>query len=77
MAGVVTNTVVLNQMMKRYGHIKDVKKRHLDITDKLVVIEIDGSTTEELVKTAEYFCEMSDRIIIKVPCSIESSGVFN
>jgi len=76
-AGVVTNTVVLNQMVKKYGHIRDVTQRYLDITDKPVVIEIDGSTTGELIKTAEYFCEMSDRIIIKVPCSVESLGVFH
>ena len=76
-AGVVTNTVVLNQMVKKYGHIRDVTQRYLDITDKPVVIEIDGSTTGELIKTAEYFCEMSDRIIIKIPCSVESLGVFH
>lgn len=76
-AGVVTNTVVLNQMVKKYGHIRDVTQRYLDITDKPVVIEIDGSTTGDLIKTAEYFCEMSDRIIIKVPCSVESLGVFH
>ena len=64
-AGVVTNTVVLNQMVKKYGHIRDVTQRYLDITDKPVVIEIDGATTGELIKSAEYFCEMSDRIIIK------------
>ena len=76
-AGVVTNTVVLNQMVNKYGHIKDVTQRYLDITDKPVVIEIDGSTSEDLIKTADYFCEISERIIIKVPCSVESLAVFN
>ena len=39
-AGIVTNTVVLNDMVKKYGQIIDVTKRYLDITDKPVVIEV-------------------------------------
>ena len=38
-AGIVTNTVVLNDMVKKYGQIKDVVQRYLDITDKPVVVE--------------------------------------
>ena len=76
-AGIVTNTVVLNQMVKKYGHIKNVTQMYLDITDKPVVIEIDGSSKEELLRTAGFFYNMSDKIIIKVPCTTDSLGVFN
>ena len=75
-AGIVTNTVVLNQMVKKYGQIKDVTQRYLDITSKPVVIEIDGSSTEELIETAHFFHDMSDQIIIKVPCTTNSLHVF-
>ena len=54
-AGIVTNTVVLNQMVQKYGQITEVTKRYLDITDKPVVIEIDGHSTEELLSVGEVF----------------------
>ena len=75
-AGIVTNTVVLNQMVKKYGQIKEVTQRYLDITNKPVVIEIDGSTAQELIETAHFFHDMSDQIIIKVPCTPNSLHVF-
>ena len=31
-AGIVTNTVVLNQMVKKYGHIKNVTQMYLDLS---------------------------------------------
>ncbi|MBM3933729.1 MAG: hypothetical protein FJ319_05425 [SAR202 cluster bacterium] len=75
-AGIVTNTVVLNNMVKKYGQITDVVKRYLDITDKPVVIEIDGTTTKELIDVAHRFTKMSKQIIIKVPCTVEALDVF-
>ena len=75
-AGIVTNTVVLNQMVKKYGQIKEVTQRYLDITNKPVVIEIDGSSAQELIETAHFFHDMSDQIIIKVPCTTDSLHVF-
>ena len=62
--GIVTNTVVLNEMVKKYGQLVDLVKRYLDITDKPVVVEIDGDTTEELIDVASVFSDMSSRIII-------------
>ena len=67
-AGVVTNTVVLNQMVQKYGQITDVVQRYLDITDKPVVVEIDGHTTEELLAVGEVFTRMSDQVILMAKC---------
>ena len=53
-AGIVTNTVVLNQYAKEYGSVIDLIKAYLDITDKPVVMEIDGHTVEELLAVGRY-----------------------
>ena len=47
-AGIVTNPVVLNQYAKAHGTVIDLIKKYLDITDKPIVMEIDGHTVEEL-----------------------------
>ena len=70
-AGVVTNTVVLNQMVKKYGKMVDVVKRYLDITDKQVVVEIDGHTSDEMLEVGRFFAAMSDQVIIKIPSSVD------
>ncbi|MDE2931892.1 MAG: hypothetical protein OXQ27_13365 [Chloroflexota bacterium] len=75
-AGIVTNTVVLNDMVKKYGQIRDVVQRYLDITDKPVVVEVDGHSTEELLDVSHYFTRMSDQIIIKIPCTVNALGAF-
>jgi len=75
-AGIVTNTVVLNQMVKKYGQITEVVKRYLDITDKPVVVEIDGHSTEELIEVGHFFTAMSDRIMLKIPCTPYALGAF-
>ena len=75
-AGIVTNTVVLNQMVRKYGLLTDVVKRYLDITDKQVVVEIAGHSTEEMLEVGHYFTAMSDQIILKIPCTIHGLGAF-
>jgi transaldolase len=75
-AGIVTNTVVLNDMVKKYGQVTEVTKRYLDITDLPVVIEIDGHSTQELLEVGEVFTRMSDRIILKIPCTVHGLGAF-
>jgi len=76
-AGIVTNTVVLNQMVQKYGQITDLTQRYLDITDKPVVIEIDGHSTQELLDVGEVFTKMSDQIILKIPASAHALGAFS
>ncbi|MDA0595942.1 MAG: hypothetical protein O2921_02145 [Chloroflexi bacterium] len=76
-AGIVTNTVVLNDMVKKYGQITEVTQRYLDITDKPVVIEIDGHSTQELLDVGEVFTKMSDQIILKIPATTYALGAFS
>ena len=73
-AGIVTNTIVLNEMTQKYGQISDVVMRYLDITDKPVVMEIDGHSTDELIAVGSYFYEMSDQIMLKIPCTPHALG---
>ncbi len=76
-AGIVTNTVVLNDMVKKYGQLTEVTKRYLDITDKPVAIEIDGHSTQELLDVGEVFTKMSDQIILKIPATDYALGAFS
>ena len=75
-AGIVTNTVVLNEMVQKYGQMTDVIQRYLDITDKKVAVEIDGHSTQELLDVGEVFTKMSDRVILKIPCTVNALGAF-
>jgi transaldolase len=74
--GIVTNTVVQNDLVKKYGPLTELIKRYLDITDLPVVVEIDGHTTEELLEVGRVFTEMSKQIILKIPCSVHSLAAF-
>ena len=67
--GIVTNTVVLEEMTRKYGRLTDVIRRYLDITDKRVAVEIDGHSARELLDVGEVFTKMSERIILKIPCT--------
>lgn len=75
-AGIVTNTVVLNQYAKPYGSVIDLTKKYLDITDKPVVVEIDGHTVEELLAVGKVFTDLSDQIILKIPCTVHGLKTF-
>ena len=75
-AGIVTNTVVLNEMVQKYGQMTEVIQRYLDITDKKVAVEIDGHSTQELLDVGEVFTKMSSRVILKIPCTVNALGAF-
>ena len=76
-AGIVTNTVVLNQYAKSHGTVIDLMKKYLDICDKPVVMEIDGHTVEELLAVGKVFTNLSERIILKIPCSVNGLKAFS
>ena len=76
-AGIVTNTVVLNQYAKPYGSVIALIKEYLAITDKPVVVEIDGHTVHELLAVGKVFTELSDQIILKIPCSVNGLKAFS
>ena len=67
-AGIVTNTVVLNEMVQKYGQLTEVTKRYLDITD--------GESAEELLEVSAIFTAMSDQIMIKIPCTTYALPAF-
>ena len=75
-AGIVTNTVILNQMVKKYGPMIDVVKRYLDITEKPVVVEIDGHSVAELLEVGHCFTQMSDQVVLKIPCGVNGLNAF-
>lgn len=77
-AGIVTNTVVLNDMVKKYGQLTGVVQRYLDITDKPVVVEIDGHSTQELLDVGEVFVKMAPgQIILKIPTTEYALDAFS
>lgn len=76
-AGIVTNTVVLNQYVKSYSTVIDLMKHYLEITDKPVVMEIDGNSVEELLEVGKVFTDLSDQIILKIPCTINGLKAFS
>lgn len=76
-AGIVTNTVVLNDMVKKYGQLTEVIQRYLDITDKPVVVEIDGHSTQELLDVGDVFVNMAPgQIILKIPTTVYALDAF-
>ena len=76
-AGIVTNTVVLNQYAKEHGTVIDLLKKYLDITDKPIVMEIDGHSVEELLEVGKVFTNLSDQIILKIPCTVIGLKAFS
>ena len=75
-AGIVTNTVVLNQYAKSHGTVIALIEKYLEITDKPLVMEIDGHSVEELLEVGKVFTELSDQIILKIPCSVNGLKAF-
>ena len=59
-----------------YGSVIDLIKKYLEITDKPVVMEIDGHTVEELLEVGKVFTNLSDRIILKISCSVNGLKAF-
>ena len=74
--GIVTNTVVLNEMVQKYGQLLDVVRRYLDLTDKPVVVEVEGHTTQELLDVSHVFTALSPQVVIKIPCTVAGLGAF-
>jgi len=75
-AGIVTNTVVHNQYAKAHGGAIDVIKKYLDLTDKPIVVEIDGHSVDELLAVGKVFTVLSDQIVLKIPCSTNALKAF-
>ena len=66
-AGLVTNTIILKDLTEQYGQLRGLLQRYLDLSEKEVVVEVDGDTFDDFMYAAEAAYSMSDRVIIKVP----------
>lgn len=75
-AGIVLNTVVHNEYAQNHGSAIKVVEKYVEMTDKPVVVEIDGHTVEELMAVGKVFTDMSDQIILKIPCSATGLRAF-
>ncbi len=76
-AGIVTNTVVLNQYAKTHGGVVPLIKKYLAMTDKPVVVEIDGHSVDELLAVGQVFTDLSDQVILKIPCTVNGLKAFS
>ncbi len=75
-AGIVTNTVVHSQYAKAHGGAIDVIEKYLALTDKPIVVEIDGHSLEELLEVGKAFTDLSGQIVLKIPCSVNALKAF-
>ena len=76
-AGIVTNTVVLNQYAKQYGSVISLIEQYLALTDKPIVVEIDGHCVEEFLEVGQVFTNLSEQIILKIPCNVNGLKAFS
>ena len=68
--GIVTNTIILDEMVDTYGTMISTVERYLSLQDQEpVVVEVDGKTTEDIVNTAHVFTDISWRVVLKIPCN--------
>jgi transaldolase len=65
-AGIVTNTIILRDMTRKYGQLRDLLARYIAMTDKPVVVEVDGDTVDDFLYAAEAAYSMSPQVVIKV-----------
>ena len=75
-AGIVLNTVVHNEYAQNHGSAITVVEKYLELTDKPVVVEIDGHSLDELMAVGKVFTRLSDQIILKIPCSANGLKAF-
>jgi len=64
--GIITNNLILRDMTRKYGQLRDLLKRYLDMTDKPVIVEVDGDTVDDYLYAAEAAYSLSPQVIIKV-----------
>ena len=66
--GIVTNTIVLDDLADTYGPTLGVIERYLQLKDDgPVVVEVDGDTAEDIVNVSAPFQALSGRIVMKIP----------
>ncbi len=70
--GIVTNTIVLDDLTDRYGPMLGIIERYLALpTDGPVVVEVDGDTAEDIVAASAPFQALSPRVVMKIPAAVK------
>jgi transaldolase len=68
--GFVTNTIILDDLVDKYGPMLGLIERYLELEhDGPVVVEIDGDTTEDIFAVSRVFGRLSPRVVMKIPCT--------
>ena len=66
--GLVTNTIILDDMVDTYGPMLGLIERYLGVIDDVpLVVEVDGDTTEDIVAASAPFQALSPRVVMKIP----------
>ena len=52
-------------------------EQYLALTDKPVVVEIDGHCVEELLEVGQVFTNLSEQLILKIPCNVNGLKAFS
>ena len=75
--GIVTNTIILDDMVDKYGPMVPLIERYLTVMehDEPLVVEIDGETVEDMLAASAVFTEMSPRVVMKIPMSMKGLHV--
>ncbi len=75
-AGIVTNTVVHRQLASKYGDARALIEAYCRVTDLPVIVEIEGESTEALLRAADAFLAISSQIGIKITCTPQGLRAF-
>ena len=68
--GLVTNTIILDDLVDKYGPMLGLIERYLTLQDHgPVVVEVDGDTVDDIFDASRMFGKMSPRIVMKIPCT--------
>jgi transaldolase len=68
--GLVTNTIVLDQLTDSRCSMLNVIERYLKLPHNgPLVVEIDGDSTEAMLAHAAPFTRLSPRVVLKIPCT--------
>ena len=68
--GIVTNTIVLDDLAETHGPMIKLIERYLGVADDVpVVVEVDGDTAEDIVDASAPFQALSPRVVMKIPCT--------
>jgi hypothetical protein len=65
--GIVTNTVIFDQLAPRYGGVRGLLEAYLAITNGPLIVEVDGDTVEEILRWGEAACALSPLVGVKLP----------